>query len=94
MSNALITGASRGIGAATARLFAREGWNVAVNYNRSRNEAEGLARELSGLGVRAFPSRGTSLSPRERSGWSRRRKRLWAGWMPLSAMRGWLCLSS
>ena len=63
MSNALITGASRGIGAATARLFAREGWNVAVNYNRSRNEAEGLARELSGLGVRAVPIQGDISVP-------------------------------
>ncbi len=63
MSNALITGASRGIGAATARLFAREGWNVAVNYNRSRNEAEGLARELSGLGVRAVPIQGDISIP-------------------------------
>ncbi|MCI8552905.1 MAG: SDR family NAD(P)-dependent oxidoreductase, partial [Lawsonibacter sp.] len=63
MSNALITGASRGIGAATARLFAREGWNVAVNYNRSRDEAEGLARELSGLGVRAVPIQGDISVP-------------------------------
>ena len=63
MSNALITGASRGIGAATARLFAREGWNVAVNYNRSRNETEGLARELSGLGVRAVPIQGDISVP-------------------------------
>ena len=38
----LITGASRGIGAATARLFAQEGWDVALNYNQSRAEAEAL----------------------------------------------------
>ena len=51
----LITGASRGIGAATARLFAQEGWDVALNYNQSRAETEALAAELSGLGVKAVP---------------------------------------
>ena len=56
MSNhALITGASRGIGAAAARLFAQEGWNVAVHYNASRAAAEQLAAELAGLGVKAVP---------------------------------------
>lgn len=55
MSNVLITGASRGIGAATARLFAREGWNAALNYNTGREAAEKLARELAGPGVRAVP---------------------------------------
>ena len=43
---ALITGASRGIGAAAARLLAREGYAVAVNYCRSRERAEALAEEL------------------------------------------------
>jgi len=51
----LITGASRGIGAAAARLFAREGWDVAIGYGSRRAEAFGLARELSGLGVKAVP---------------------------------------
>ena len=56
MSNhALITGASRGIGAAAARLCAQEGWNVAVHYNASRAAAEQLAAELAGLGVKAVP---------------------------------------
>ncbi len=53
MSTVLITGASRGIGAATARLFALQGWNVAVNYNKSGQEARNLVRELAGLGVRS-----------------------------------------
>ena len=47
----LITGASRGIGAETARLFARRGWAVGINYRNARNRAEGLAEELRGLGV-------------------------------------------
>ena len=53
-SRVLITGASRGIGAAAARLFAREGWDVAINYNRSRDEAQALAAELAGLSVKAI----------------------------------------
>lgn len=55
MSNVLITGASRGIGAAAARLFAREGWDVAVNYHHSRAEALELAAGLSRPGRRAVP---------------------------------------
>ena len=51
----LITGASQGIGAAAARVFAREGWKVAVNYHSSWEEAQALVRELCGLGGRAVP---------------------------------------
>ena len=53
MSTVLITGASRGIGAATARLFAQQGWNVAVNYNKSKAAAQELVDELTDLGVGA-----------------------------------------
>jgi len=44
----LVTGASGGIGAATARAFAAEGARVAVHYNRGRDRAEALAAELDG----------------------------------------------
>ena len=53
MRTALITGASRGIGAACARQLAAEGVRVAVNYCRSRAQAEALAAELGGLAVQA-----------------------------------------
>ena len=49
----LISGASRGIGAAAARRFAQGGWNVAVNYCRSRGQAERLAQALEQTGVQA-----------------------------------------
>lgn len=48
----LITGASRGIGAAAARRFARGGYDVGINYKTSRDRAQALARELSELGAK------------------------------------------
>ncbi len=51
---ALVTGASRGIGAAVAREFGRRGWGVAVNYLHHRAEAEQLAGELKAMGVPAL----------------------------------------
>lgn len=42
----LITGSSRGIGAATAREFAKNGYNVVINYNSSEKDADTLKKEL------------------------------------------------
>jgi 3-oxoacyl-[acyl-carrier protein] reductase len=53
MKTALITGASRGIGAETARVLSREGWFVIVNYNATEGKALELARELNAVAVKA-----------------------------------------
>lgn len=42
----LITGASRGIGSSTAELFAKNGYNVIINYNNSEEEAKTLQEKL------------------------------------------------
>lgn len=46
----LVTGASKGIGAATAILFAQKGYNVVINYNNSYESASLLAKSLSSNG--------------------------------------------
>lgn len=48
---ALITGGSRGIGAACARLFARQGYGVGIVCRKAKDQAEALAEELAALGV-------------------------------------------
>ncbi len=53
MKTVLITGASHGIGAETARLFGKKGYAVAVNYNKSADSANALVKELKTLGVLA-----------------------------------------
>ncbi|KQP12802.1 SDR family oxidoreductase [Pseudorhodoferax sp. Leaf267] len=50
----LITGGSRGIGAATALLAARQGWAVAVNYTRDAAAAEAVVRQITDGGGRAI----------------------------------------
>lgn len=52
----LITGSSRGIGRATAILFAENNYNVVINYNKSEKEANDLYNLLKekGLSVRIF----------------------------------------
>ncbi|WP_431953377.1 SDR family NAD(P)-dependent oxidoreductase [Actinacidiphila sp. bgisy167] len=50
---ALVTGGSRGLGAAAARRLAREGADVAITYVHAKDKAEAVVDELKGLGVRA-----------------------------------------
>jgi NAD(P)-dependent dehydrogenase (short-subunit alcohol dehydrogenase family) len=50
---ALVTGASKGIGAAVARLAATRGYDVTVNYRSDRAGAEAVAREVEAAGRRA-----------------------------------------
>jgi len=52
--NLLITGASRGIGAALAVLAAKAGWNVAINCRRERGAAEEVAAAVRAEGRRAL----------------------------------------
>jgi glucose 1-dehydrogenase len=51
--NAIVTGASRGIGAATAVALAEAGANVAINYQGSDQEAIDVAERCQACGVRA-----------------------------------------
>jgi NAD(P)-dependent dehydrogenase (short-subunit alcohol dehydrogenase family) len=51
---ALITGASRGIGACVARLLASRGRRVVVNYRSSRNEADDVVASITSAGGQAM----------------------------------------
>ena len=51
---AIVTGASRGIGAAVARRLAKDGFAVAINYASSSKEADALVAELASTGAMAI----------------------------------------
>ena len=51
---ALITGASRGIGRATALLFAKEGAKIIVNYNKSEEKANEVVEGIKKAGSDAI----------------------------------------
>jgi NAD(P)-dependent dehydrogenase (short-subunit alcohol dehydrogenase family) len=50
----LVTGGSRGIGAATALLAARQGWSVAVNYTANSLAADEVVRQIRAAGGQAM----------------------------------------
>jgi NAD(P)-dependent dehydrogenase (short-subunit alcohol dehydrogenase family) len=54
----VITGASRGIGAATARLGGARGWSVAVNYNSNPEKAADVVRDIEKAGGKAVAIQG------------------------------------
>jgi 3-oxoacyl-[acyl-carrier protein] reductase len=60
---ALVTGGSRGIGAATARALADEGANVAISYVASPEKAEAVVADLETKGVNAHAFKADQASP-------------------------------
>ena len=61
--SALVTGGSRGIGAAIAKTLAREGWPVGVNYRSDSEAAEAVVKEITDAGGRAKALKGDIADP-------------------------------
>ncbi|KAG0923627.1 hypothetical protein G6F31_019433 [Rhizopus arrhizus] len=74
----LVTGGSRGIGAATARALALLGSDVAISYTVNKDRAEALAAEIAAGGPASGPGH-ANLRPARRAGSQRRRLRYGRG---------------
>jgi len=61
----LITGGSRGMGAATARLAAAQGYDVAISYVQDESAALAVASDVEAAGRRALPVRADSADPEQ-----------------------------
>jgi NAD(P)-dependent dehydrogenase (short-subunit alcohol dehydrogenase family) len=61
----VVTGSSSGIGAATVRLYARNGWDVVVNFSRDAAAADAVAAECRALGAGALVVRADVADDRD-----------------------------
>ncbi|SCW41443.1 short chain dehydrogenase [Rhizobium mongolense subsp. loessense] len=77
---AIVTGASRGIGAAIAGRLAREGYAVVVNYASNAKAAEDWSTELRAPAERRLRHRPMSAMQRQSAACSTRRKPRSAAW--------------
>ena len=50
----LVTGGSRGIGKETAKIYAENGYNVAINYVSDKTDVEGIKKEFQDMGVKCL----------------------------------------
>ena len=63
LKTAIVTGASRGIGAATALMLSRLGYSVAVNYRENKAAADGTVKRITDAGGDAFSIRADVSDP-------------------------------
>ena len=61
----LITGGGRGVGAATARLAAAQGYDVAISFVSNESAALAVAADVEAAGRRALPMRADSADPEQ-----------------------------
>ena len=61
----LITGGGRGVGAATARLAAAQGYDVAISFVSDESAALAVAGDVEAMGRRALPVRADSADPEQ-----------------------------
>lgn len=70
----IITGASRGVGAATAQVLAERGFQVVVNYRSSAEDAEKVVSAISAAGGEAVAIKADVTSPMMSPVWSAKPK--------------------
>jgi len=69
---AIITGASRGIGAATALVLAKRGYRVVVNHRASAPQAEEIVAAIAAAGAKPWRLKPMSPCPATSPRWSRK----------------------